>query len=181
MNTTVAPLWGVARQPRQVQAPILLSLKDKARVGSLSGDLLYSAVFGALSSKCSAPLSSGLRSCDSSSANILNVGWVDRGDVAEGTIVLTVEDSNYASMGETLGTVAYSLKTSATGKSCPNRSFEGACPNKRGYADFSVDEQLEPRMYDPREKESKDHMLVCDVVNLYTVWVFSTLEASLRR
>ena len=106
MNTTAAPSWGVARQPRQVQAPLLLSPKNNARVGSLSGDPLYSAVFGALSSKCSAPPSSGLRFCDSSSANILNVNWVDHGDAAEGAVVLTVEDSNYASMGEMIGTVA---------------------------------------------------------------------------
>ena len=29
-------------------------------------------------------------------------------------------------------------------------------------------------MYDPPGKESKDHMLLCDVANLYTVWVFNS-------
>ena len=154
--------------------------KNNAHVASLSGDHLYSAVFSALSSKCSALPSSGVGSYDSSSANIANVTFIEGDEASEGTITLTIEDKNYTNMGEAsamIGTVANSLKTSATGKSCSNKSFAVTCPGtvgRRGHADLSVDDQLEPRRYDPPEEDCKGYMEVCDAANLYTVWVFNS-------
>ena len=157
---------------------------NNAHVGSLPGDPLYSAVFSALSPKCSAPPSSGVGFCDSSRAKIPNVAFVEDDEVSEGTIVLTIEDSNYTSMGEAsamIGAVANSLKTSATGKSCSNKSFAVTCPSmpigRRGHADLSVDDQLERKYWEPHEPtddDCKGYMEVCDAANLYTVWHFNS-------
>lgn len=155
--------------------------KNNAHVGSLAGDPLYSAAFSALSAKCSAPPSSGVGSCDSSAADIPNIGFVEGDDSTEGTLVLTIEDSNYTSMGEAtamIGAVANALMTSATGKSCSNKTFAITCPDtvgKRGYAEFFDDDtQLEPRLYDPPEDDCKGGLVTCDAANLYTVWVFNS-------
>lgn len=175
-----SPIAGCATSAAPTPSATVAVSKNNAHVGSLSGDPLYSAVFSALSSKCSAVPSSGVGSCDASAANIPNIGFVEGDDATEGTIVLTIEDSNYTSLGEAsamIGAVANALKTSATGNSCSNKSFAVTCPGtigKRGHADLSVDDQLEPRLYDPPEEDCKGYLEVCDVANLYTVWVFNS-------
>ena len=174
------PIAGCVTSAAPTPSATVAVSKNNAHVGSLSGDPLYSAVFSALSSKCSAPPSSGSGSCDASAANIPNVGYIEGDDATEGTIVLTIEDSNYTSLGEAtamIGAVANALKASATGKSCTNKSFAITCPGtigKRGHADLSVDDQLEPRLYDPPEEDCKGYLEVCDAANLYTVWVFNS-------
>ncbi|KAM0802745.1 hypothetical protein BDR22DRAFT_903564 [Usnea florida] len=181
-STTLPVLSIVGCSTKAALSPIatVAVSKNNAYVGSLSGNPLYSAVFSALSSKCSALPSSGVGSCDSSSADIPNVAIIEGDEAGEGTIVLTIEDSNYTGIGKAsamIGTVANSLKTSATGKSCSNKSFAVTCPStvgRRGYTNLSVDDQLEPRLYGPPEEDCKGYMEVCDVANFYTVWVFNS-------
>lgn len=175
------PIVGCSTSAAPSPSATVAVSKNNAHVGSLVGDPLYSAVFSALSSKCSAPPSSGVGSCDASAADIPNIGFVEGADATEGTLVLTIEDSNYTSLGEAtamIGAVANALKTSATGHSCSNKSFAVSCPGtvgKRGHADLSLDnDQLERRLYDPPEDDCKGYMEVCDAANLYTVWVFNS-------
>lgn len=176
-----SPLAGCTTSAAPSPSATVAVSKNDVHVGNLAGEPLYSAVFSALSSKCSAPPSTGVGSCDDSAASITDISYITNDDSSSGTIVLTVEDSNYTSMGEAsamIGAVANALMTSATGKSCSNKNFAIACPDtvgKRGHADLSVEDDtpLESRLYDPPEEDCLGGFVTCDAANLYTVWVFN--------
>ena len=49
------------------------------------------------------------------------MGFVEGGDATEGTLVFTIEDSNYTTVGQRnamLGAAAQAFANAATGKSC---------------------------------------------------------------
>ncbi len=125
-----------------------------------------------------------------------NVGFVEGGDATEGTLVFTIEDSNYTTVGQRnamLGAAAQAFANAATGKSCKNMTFAGGCEDDPARRKMMERDDLSPAgsgSLDPRvvmpPPECAHELLVCDTTNLVTVLVldengleaFMNVEAS---
>ncbi|KAK0510445.1 hypothetical protein JMJ35_006877 [Cladonia borealis] len=166
---------------------------NTVHAGELSGSKLYSAALSVMSPACPTPSGNNPTSCSSSGQGVQNVGFVEDGDASAGTLVFTIEDSNYTTVGQRnamLGAAAQAFANAATHKSCQNMTFAGDCPSsrkmmKRDDLSPAGSGALEPRVYTP-PPECTHELLVCDTTNLVTVLVldengleaFMNVEAS---
>ena len=104
-------------------------------VGTMTGSALYSGVSKALETLCpSITQTTGMTGCETGTAKISNVPFIDAGFLSEGTIDVKVGGSkyNHTSLRDAMiRTAALSAMHSASGKNCYNVDYETESLKKR--------------------------------------------------